>query len=363
MSPALATQSPRHWLSVKGSSLQCPENSSPATRYITGSGDSAQVAPGNSLVSRIAVATSGKMCSKPTAVTANAIRKTPPICGERCRSSIRSRRSHPLRCSVAVIAKLIAVAVGPHVPKDLVDQPISRAFCAGTSLALRRTIPPILVLATLLAVSLGNSLQAQRPTEGKLRPLLPVVPNLVPRPSEGPGSPQRTERVGGERAAVSEFLDSVQGNDAAIHVIVGQGKLLTTKAPIAREGGVAVVAVGEPTILDFEVLPDPRMLRLIGRRIGVTDLMVVTSDGQSYGFEVHVGYDLELLRAHLKQIYPDALIQLGQIREHLVVEGQARSDGQVQRILDTIRFYLASLQSFIHCFFKATYCWFSLPGQ
>jgi pilus assembly protein CpaC len=179
-----------------------------------------------------------------------------------------------------------------------------------------------------------------------LQPAVPVVPTLPSRPAEGPGDGQqwRTQPTEDEKKPVAEFLDSLKGNDAALEVVVGQGRLLTTKEPIARERGTAVIAVGDPTVIDFEILPDPRMIRLTGRRAGVTDLMIVTTSGQNYTFEIHVVYDLDILRAQLKQIFPDAFIKLGQIREHLVVEGEARSDAQVHQILNTIRAYLASVQ-------------------
>lgn len=180
-----------------------------------------------------------------------------------------------------------------------------------------------------------------------LQPTIPVVPTLSSRPAEGPGDKQhwRTQPTEDEKKPVAEFLDSLKGNDAAIEVLIGQGRLLTTKEPIARERGTAVIAVGDPTVVDFEILPDPRMIRLTGRRAGVTDLMILTTGGQNYTFEIHVVYDLDILRAQLKQIFPDAFIKLGQMREHLVVEGEARSDTQVHQILNTIRAYLASVQT------------------
>jgi pilus assembly protein CpaC len=184
-----------------------------------------------------------------------------------------------------------------------------------------------------------------RPTDG-IQPVLPVVPEQEPRPAESSqdGGGWNTARTKQDEAAVSTFIESVKGNDAALQVVVGQGRVLTTREPIATGQGTALIAVGDPTILDFEVMPNPRMVRLIGKRAGVTDLSITTSDSQVYNFEVHVGYDLELLRAQLMQVFPDALIRLGQIREHIVVEGQARSPAQVSRILQTIEAYLISVQ-------------------
>jgi len=42
-------------------------------------------------------------------------------------------------------------------------------------------------------------------------------------------------------------------------------------------------------------------------------------------------------------VFPDTYLKLGQLREHLVVEGQARSTDQVARILQYLEAYLLSL--------------------
>ena len=105
-----------------------------------------------------------------------------------------------------------------------------------------------------------------------------------------------------------------------------------------------MIAVGDPTVLEFEVLPNPRLIRLIGSRAGVTDLSITTADQQTVCFEVRVVYDLALLQAQLKQLFPDAQLRLFQIREHLAVEGQARSVRQVDQILQTLEAYLVSVQ-------------------
>ncbi|MEE8451758.1 MAG: pilus assembly protein N-terminal domain-containing protein, partial [Thermoguttaceae bacterium] len=175
---------------------------------------------------------------------------------------------------------------------------------------------------------------------------LRVVPQGPPRPAEGTDANQRWKILGAEddRAPVASFIDTIKGNDAAVQVIVGQGRLLTLKKDIASKEGTAVVAVGDPTVIGFEVMPNPRMIRIVGKRAGVTDFVITTADGETYALEVHVVYDLELLRAQLAGVFPDAYVKLGQIREHVVVEGQARSPVQVSQILQTIEAYLQSVQ-------------------
>ncbi len=182
--------------------------------------------------------------------------------------------------------------------------------------------------------------QTGRPIGGPL----PIVPLKQPRPAQGPDAGQQwqTGRPPEEGAPVASFIDALQANDAAIEVIIHQGRLLTLKQDIAGEEGMAVIAVADPTIIDFQVLPNPRMLRITGKRVGVTDMSVMMADGQAVSFEVRVVYELQLLRAQLRQMFPDAYLKLGQLRRHLIVEGQARSPAQVSQIIQTIEAYLAT---------------------
>lgn len=174
---------------------------------------------------------------------------------------------------------------------------------------------------------------------------LPNVPVREPRPAEGAALDQkwRTD-VDPATPPTAAFVESLRGNDAVIQVVLGQGRLVTLKADVANEQGIGVIAVADPTVVEFDVMPNPRVLRLLSRRAGVTDLSVTTADGQVYNFEIHVVYDLQLLTAQLQQLFPDAQLRLTQIREHLAVEGQARSIRQVEQILKTLEAYLDSVQ-------------------
>ncbi len=51
------------------------------------------------------------------------------------------------------------------------------------------------------------------------------------------------------------------------------------------------------------------------------------------------------MEARLRQLFPDAKLRLAQLREHLVVEGQARSNSQTTRIIETLEAYLESMQA------------------
>ena len=55
--------------------------------------------------------------------------------------------------------------------------------------------------------------------------------------------------------------------------------------------------------------------------------------------------DLHVLRGQLHCLFPDASLKLTQVRDHVVVEGQARDSAQVARIIETVKAYLVSVQT------------------
>ncbi len=173
------------------------------------------------------------------------------------------------------------------------------------------------------------------------------IPMVTGRPGPSPLEFRNlTQRAGNDQQSISGLIDQVHGEDATIEVIVGRGRLLTLQEPLAQLEGneTPVIAVGDPTVLDFDVLPSSRMIRILGRRIGITDLSVVTANGNAYSFSVHVVYDLNLLRAYIKQLFPNAELKMTQMYEHIVVEGEAASTDQVFMILQAINAFLTSSQ-------------------
>jgi len=167
---------------------------------------------------------------------------------------------------------------------------------------------------------------------------------LCEPPALGSESPAALDTLKPDFAAAQKFVESISSNDAEIQVTVGQGRLVTLASELTVGGEAEpLIAVGDETILDFEVV-GPRHIRVVGRRIGVTDLSIVTADGVAHDFQVAVVTDLGVLSAQLRQTFPDATLRLSQLREHVVVEGQARDSRQVSQILATIEAYLDSVQ-------------------
>jgi pilus assembly protein CpaC len=165
--------------------------------------------------------------------------------------------------------------------------------------------------------------------ESEIAPTLPRVPVAPPRPKQGPSS-------------VDSFIEPLRGNDATIDLLVNQARILTLKQDITAGRTQPLIAVGDPTILNFTVL-NSRQLRITARGIGVTDLSITTARNETYSFEIRVLADLTLIQAKLRASFPDATVTLSQVRDHFVVQGEARDPAQVARIIQTIRDYLRSV--------------------
>jgi pilus assembly protein CpaC len=150
--------------------------------------------------------------------------------------------------------------------------------------------------------------------------ILPEVPTL---PGQG-------------RAHVDSFVEGLSRGDAKFSVRLGHGKILNLKKDLfAGADGQPSIAVGDPTIADFTPISS-RRVRVLGLRLGTTDLSIETADGQTITFDVIVGPELDLVRGQLLQEFPDLELTLGQVGDHVVVEGQARSLAQISQILRSI---------------------------
>lgn len=215
----------------------------------------------------------------------------------------------------------------------------------ASRLALGNRAAPYLLGSWLIAALLSNVASAQRAGEYELiQPPLPATsdqpliggfePHLPTVSSKLPSAMQRSR-------AASSFIDSLSKSDAMFEIVMGQGRLLVLKNDLVQEDprkptGQATIAVGDPAVVDYEVL-DPRHIRLLGKKIGVTDFVVTTVNQQTYSYEVHVVYNLELLQARVRELFPDAQVRIAQLGENLVVEGEARDSAQIARIVQVVR--------------------------
>ncbi len=107
---------------------------------------------------------------------------------------------------------------------------------------------------------------------------------------------------------------------------------------------VADVSLVPPTPKDPSVIVPRRALQIVGKRVGVTDLIIQMPDDRIFKFEVRVVPDpvvvrdqMEILNARLHALFPDAGVKVSAASNSYIVEGEARSTAQVQRIIDTVR--------------------------
>src|SRR5262245_57777737 len=80
------------------------------------------------------------------------------------------------------------------------------------------------------------------PTVSGFAPVGAPAPEKPPRPATGAGS-------------VAAFVEGLSSTDAAFEVVLGQGRILTLKKDLAVPGQPApLIAIGDPTVIDFAVL-------------------------------------------------------------------------------------------------------------
>ncbi len=161
--------------------------------------------------------------------------------------------------------------------------------------------------------------------------LLPTQTGMLPRgrlPEIFPEPPQ----------PAGDFVNNLRANDAAFKVIEGQGRILSTKVDIVDGQKQPLIAVGDPSVIEFTVV-STRQLRITGLRLGTTDLSITTANGETLSFEVVVEADLSPLTARLQASFPEASIRLSQLKQDIVVEGQARDAAQVTNIIEMIYGY------------------------
>ncbi len=197
---------------------------------------------------------------------------------------------------------------------------------------ISRSCMSLLLYTLWIPAALSQQFETLQPSElqgNGFPPTIALVPSKLP---------PAVERYN----AASSFIDTLSQNDAMIEVVLGQGRLLVLKEDLvpgeadARESDVQpLIIVGNPEITDFEVL-GPRHIRLTGKRIGVTDLVVATRDQKTYSYQVSVVYELDLLQARIRQLFPDAHVRVAQMGRNLVVEGQARDTAQIRQILELV---------------------------
>lgn len=180
------------------------------------------------------------------------------------------------------------------------------------------------------------SAQGPRPEPVSVPVPLPELPPALVAPESRAVEGRAVENLG--------FFQSRDTHVGSVDVKLGQGRLLTLDDRLDAPGGRPTVAVGDPNVADFIII-GPRHLRVVGRRLGVTDLALTTADGQTQSLELRVVADLDPLRDLLRRGFPSAEVEVTQALGQVLVEGQARDAQQATQIVGTVDRYLQAIQN------------------
>ena len=118
---------------------------------------------------------------------------------------------------------------------------------------------------------------AVRAQEAPAPPAGPPPVQTQPTPAQSIGGfpallPTVSGRAADQPPAISSFIESLGSTEAFFEVKVGQGRLMTLKENLAAPGKPSPsIAIGDPTVIDTLIV-GPRQIRVIGKRIGTTDL-------------------------------------------------------------------------------------------
>jgi len=187
----------------------------------------------------------------------------------------------------------------------------------------------VVVLSSRMAFAQERPRLAQRGQvfeQQGFRSLLPLVKEIPSRPQIGPDG--------------IDSLLQISSIDGEFEIIAGQARYLILKRDLARPDGQGkvrpLVAAGNSTIIDLDIIHS-RLIRVVGRRIGATDLTILLDDNSLYTLRVHVVYDLETLRSRLSQQFPEVQIPLRQTRETITVSGMAPDPLDMRNVIRMIR--------------------------
>ena len=138
-----------------------------------------------------------------------------------------------------------------------------------------------------VALILTGLAEASPAQEASAPPPATPAPTPAPPPASPPlgGFEPRLPSPPTTREAPPGIVDGIGEARAIIEVKAGQGRFLTLREDLVIPNQPApFLAVGDPSVVDFFQV-GARSLRLIGKRLGATDLTVTTGSGSTYAFD------------------------------------------------------------------------------
>lgn len=144
--------------------------------------------------------------------------------------------------------------------------------------------------------------------------------------AQTPGSFAQTDNV--------EVLQPQVADNNTESINLGIGQSLVVALPWPAVG----VSISQPAVADVQIL-NPEQLLLIGKALGVTDLVVWGESNRVWHVKLRVIVDLAYVELELQRIFPDAELQIVQSQDILVVQGQLRRVEDVANLRNVLDAY------------------------
>lgn len=243
--------------------------------------------------------------------------------------NIRINRIFGLKLCLTLMFILMVASV-VQTPAQELNQSVSPFAQGSVTLQNEAPVPLELMQTSPLLEHAGDSLTGSQ--DLLIAPEFskdPVKRHLVPPPQ--PSSKE-----------ISNGIESLSSATSLFQVPLGQGRILNLKSEITEGQSSPLVAIGNPSVIDVTIV-SPKQLRITGLRVGITDLSITSAKGDNFHFEVQVLADLTILQKKIQTTFPDASVHLSQIQNHVVVEGEARSQMQVANIIGLVSAYLDTI--------------------
>ncbi len=132
---------------------------------------------------------------------------------------------------------------------------------------------------------------------------------------------------------ITSCLVSVYSHADELNIPVGRSELVTVS------GDMTEVIVANPDVADAYV-HDKRILTVIGKTVGKTDVRVIGDDGVLRDIDVSVNHDLPAIRKALSEFLPNEDIAVEMLNTNVVLTGRVGSARIAEQAVEIVREFL-----------------------
>jgi pilus assembly protein CpaC len=142
---------------------------------------------------------------------------------------------------------------------------------------------------------------------------------------------------------VGNVIELVKEPEAELSLVEGQSRIIQTRRELTR------VVVTNPLVADIELLtdqPGARLLNVLGRSFGTTNLILWDQTDRPVSFLVRVTLDTKDLESRIRQAFPGADVKVSQIGPQVILDGQVTDSKMMSDVLQVVTRTLVSSPSF-----------------